>query len=98
MLKRIEDLLKARHGDGFRLGHYFDLMAGTSTGSVIAASLAIGMTVDEVTEQYTSLGHNVFKKSLFRWGAVRPKYDKNKLVAVGQRLGVRLQEWTARLV
>ncbi len=80
LLKRIEDILKARHGEGFRLGHYFDLLAGTSTGSVIAASLALGMTVDEVRAKYDALGRGVFKKTLLRKGLTRAKYDKNKLV------------------
>jgi len=80
LLKRIEDILKARYGDDFRLGHYFDLFSGTSTGSVIAASLALGMTVDEVIQRYEDLGHRVFKKTFFRRGAIRAKYDKNKLV------------------
>lgn len=40
ILQRIEDVLKARHGDSdeFRLCHYFDLIAGTSTGAIIAAA------------------------------------------------------------
>ena len=41
-LAEIESMLRERH-DGsklFRLAHYFDLIAGTSTGAIIAAALA----------------------------------------------------------
>jgi len=39
-LRQIEEILRARHaGDpSFRLCHYFDLIAGTSTGAIIAAA------------------------------------------------------------
>jgi patatin-like phospholipase/acyl hydrolase len=50
MLERIEALLARRHvaGDEFRLAHCFDLIAGTSTGAIIAAGLARSMRVAEV--------------------------------------------------
>jgi uncharacterized protein len=80
MLREIETHLRARHGNdpAFRLSDYFDLMAGTSTGSIIAAALSLGMTVDEVHAHYMKLGNKVFKRSLLRWGpmqAVRAKFD-----------------------
>ncbi len=80
-LKAIEDLLRIRHGDddGFRLAHYFDLIAGTSTGAIIAAGLARGMKVDEVTEIYLRLGKEVFWRSPWRKGILRPRYDHEKL-------------------
>lgn len=81
MLREIETLLRARHGDDpdFRLCDYFDLIAGTSTGAIIAAALSLGMSVDEVHGHYMRLGQLVFKRSLLRWGALRAKFDGDKV-------------------
>lgn len=81
MLREIETILRKRHNDDpdFRLGHYFDLIAGTSTGAIIAAGLSLGMTVDEVHGHYMKLGNFVFKRSLLRWGALRAKFDREKV-------------------
>jgi len=82
ILKQIEEALRQRHGGaaGFRLCHYFDLIAGTSTGAIIAAALAIGMSVDEITTKYFELGSRVFQRSLFRKGLFRAKYDEEQLI------------------
>lgn len=81
MLREIETLLRARHGGDpdFRLCHYFDLIAGTSTGAIIAAALSLGMSVDKVHEHYLNLGEFVFKRSLLRWGALRAKFPAEKV-------------------
>ena len=82
ILKKIEDELRQRHGNdnGFRLCHYFDLIAGTSTGSIIAATLAIGWSVEEITKRYFDLGARVFRRSLLRQGFIRAKYDDGLLI------------------
>jgi len=82
ILRRVEALLKERHGndEAFRLCHYFDLIAGTSTGAIIAAALATGMTVDEVIGHYQRLGREVFTKDWFRKGVVRARYDEQTLI------------------
>jgi predicted acylesterase/phospholipase RssA len=83
LLQEIEDILRQRHGGdgGFRLCHYFDLIAGTSTGAIIAATLALGWTVEEIREKYMRLGAVVFTKTLLREGLLRAKYDEVKLIA-----------------
>lgn len=80
-LQQIEDRLKERHSAGakFRLAHYFDLIAGTSTGAIIAAALAKGMTVAEVTAYYLTMGEKVFTRNWFRRGLIRARYDDRKL-------------------
>ena len=49
-------------GDGLRLCDYFDLIGGTSTGSIIAAGLACGMSVAELKTLYHSIGMKVFER------------------------------------
>ncbi|MGN6342945.1 MAG: patatin-like phospholipase family protein [Ginsengibacter sp.] len=67
-LQRIEDILRKQHGDekSFRLSQYFDLIGGTSTGSIIAACLAIGMSVNEIKTMYMNLGDKIFAKK-YKW-------------------------------
>ncbi|HEY3573455.1 MAG TPA: patatin-like phospholipase family protein [Arthrobacter sp.] len=83
ILERIEDLLRERHAcdEGFRLCHYFDLIAGTSTGAIIAGALAQGRSVGEVREKYFSLGRRVFKRSPLRQVSLGARYDEEALVS-----------------
>jgi hypothetical protein len=81
ILEQIEELLRARYGGDpdFRLCDYFDLIAGTSTGAIIAAALAQGDSVRTVVDTYNELGKKVFQQSLLRQGLFRAKYDQNRL-------------------
>lgn len=52
------------HGsDEIDLGKGFDLIAGTSTGGIIAAGLAAGKTTSEIIEFYKSYGEKIFRVS-----------------------------------
>jgi predicted acylesterase/phospholipase RssA/predicted transposase YbfD/YdcC len=46
-----------------RLGDYFDYIGGTSTGSIIAAGLAIGMSAQELLDFYQEFGRQMFEKT-----------------------------------
>jgi hypothetical protein len=65
ILKRMEDQLRPLSGMGgsFRLCHFFDYIAGTSTGAIIAAGLAIGKSADELIEFYRKSGPAMFQKA-----------------------------------
>ena len=65
ILGRIEQLLRAELGrdQRFVLADYFDYMAGTSTGAIIAAGLSIGMKVAEVRAFYTDHAQRMFRKA-----------------------------------
>lgn len=59
ILKSIEAQLKQP------LWKYFDYIAGTSTGAIIAAGLARGMSVDELIDFYKSTGTAMFQRTKF---------------------------------
>jgi len=59
MLKAIERQV------GQRLCDYFDYIAGTSTGAIIAAGLATGMRVDELIQFYRATGTEMFQRTRF---------------------------------
>jgi len=67
-LMEMEKILRERHGnrEDFRLCDYFDLIGGTSTGSIIAACLAIGMSVQEIRDKYFELGGRIFNRK-YKW-------------------------------
>ncbi len=78
-LKRLEELLGARHGRPVLLCDYFDLIAGTSTGSIIAAALARGMRAAEIEAQYDRLAQRVFRRRWYRLGLVGAKFNRRPL-------------------
>ena len=65
ILAAIEALLQKRfkRGDDFVLADYFDYIAGTSTGGIIATCLAWGMRVSQVREFYQENGKTMFDKA-----------------------------------
>jgi len=50
---------------GMPLCQYFDYIAGTSTGAIIAAGLARGMSVDELIRFYRQTGTEMFQRTRF---------------------------------
>ena len=63
----------------FLLCDYFDLIGGTSTGSIIAAGLACGMTVEQLKKLYTGIGTDVFQAEFWRLGLLAPKFKSGPL-------------------
>lgn len=65
-------------GPGFVLADYFDYIAGTSTGAIIATCLSLGMRVADIQQFYQASGPAMFDKaSLLK--RFRTKYNDEKL-------------------
>lgn len=82
VLAEIENLLRQKlgRGDDFVLADYFDFVAGTSTGAIIAACISIGMKVSDIRTFYIESGEEMFDKA-FLLKRFRHKYEDKKLAA-----------------
>jgi patatin-like phospholipase/acyl hydrolase len=83
VLRKIESMLQQalKRDDSFVLGDYFDYIAGTSTGAIIATFLSLGWRVADILDFYIKAGPAMFDKagllSRFRY-----KFEDEKLAAM----------------
>lgn len=47
------------------LSDYFDFIGGTSTGSIIASALSLGMSIKDIKTLYLTLGNDIFKPRIW---------------------------------
>lgn len=87
ILERIEEILRGRSADpaAFRLCQYFDLIGGTSTGSIIASGLALGLSATELVAQYRLLSGKVFRRPFWSFGIFGPRFARGPLASVLQQ-------------
>ena len=81
ILAEIEATIRRATGDDdLVLGDWYDYIGGTSTGAIIAAGLARGMSTEELLGFYEASGRDMFdKRSIFqRWKSL---YDDDPLRA-----------------
>lgn len=83
LLAEIERCLKERLNAGpeFVLADYFDYIAGTSTGGIIAALLALGLPVARVRAFYLEQGRDMFRRPFAPWRFFRSLYRESNLSA-----------------
>ena len=67
ILAKMEDDLRAKLGRGteFVLADYFDFVCGTSTGAIIAACIAAGMSMARIRQFYVENGQDMFDKAFW---------------------------------
>ena len=79
----------------------FRLAAGTSTGSIIAAGIAVGLTGGQMSQLYFDLGESIFRKTWrsMLWPLTRYRYPLSPLeTALQRQIGnLRVGDlWTAK--
>jgi uncharacterized protein len=97
-LERIEALLSQHQGRPIRLGDYFHLVGGTSTGSIIAGALALGFTAAQVKDIYTRLAPLAFVKKKRSIPVFQPKFDVRGLRGEIEKIVGDLELQSDRLV
>jgi predicted acylesterase/phospholipase RssA len=85
ILAGLEDLIRRETdvGEDFVLADWFDYVAGTSTGAIIATGLAQGMPVSRLRTLYKNHGKEMFDRA-FILNRFSYKYDPTRLRALLQ--------------
>lgn len=97
ILAQIEQLVRARHGEKLVLADYFDYVAGTSTGAIIATCIALGMSVKEIREFYVRCGPDMFTQAGLL-NRLRYKFEDEPLAAkLKEVIGANTQFGDSRL-
>jgi uncharacterized protein len=75
---------KLAPNDPFVLADYFDYIAGTSTGAIIATALSTGMSVDKIRQFYEASGAAMFEKAGLLERFTHSKYEDTQLARILQ--------------
>lgn len=79
ILAEIERILIESSGrPDYRLADYFDYVAGTSTGGIVAAGISVGMSVQEILDFYLNNGAAMFDKAWIL-NRLKFRYDSEPL-------------------
>ena len=84
ILAAIEDIVRSKLNKDAVLADYFDYIAGTSTGAIIAAGISRGMSVSEIRTIYHEHGEEMFDKA-FILDRYRFKFNSDRLQGLMQR-------------
>ncbi len=73
-------LKKIQETYNIKLKNYFDLIIGTSTGSILASAIVCDIPLNKIMSMYEKEGKLIFSKNLFGFlGLFQSKYDSKNL-------------------
>ena len=76
LLAQVEDAYDVRIRD------FFDLIAGTSTGAIIAGAAVSGIPMEEIVQLFESEAPDIFRKKWYRNQLLFSKYSNDKLAEI----------------
>lgn len=72
-------LASIEQATGAPIKRQFDLIAGTSTGSIVAGAVAAGIPMAKIVELFRTESPRIFRKRWFGWLHVQSKYPRRPL-------------------
>ena len=79
-LAKLEQFWKNQGKENWQIYQNFDLLAGTSTGGIIAIALSLGIPASEISNLYRTKGQEIFKKKFINClGIFKHQYSSKKL-------------------
>lgn len=79
-LAKLEQSWKDQGKENWQVYQNFNLLAGTSTGGIIAIALSLGIPAAEISYLYKTKGHQIFKKhTLNFYGVLKHQYKTKNL-------------------
>lgn len=74
---------------GLKCHEMFDLISGTSTGSIIGGYLSVGVSATEIFEMYMKHGRNIFKRRgrYNPFNVMKPMYNREDVVKAMADIG-----------
>ena len=72
-------LASIEHEVGVPVRECFDLIAGTSTGSIVAGAVAAGIPMAKIVELFRTESPRIFRRRWFSWLHVQSKYPRHPL-------------------
>lgn len=87
ILAEIENVLReVKRDDNFVLAEYFDYIAGTSTGAIIATGLSLGMSVGEIRKFYVENAEKMFGQASILKRLLFYLYEAKELTKILQEV------------
>ena len=79
LASRAVELGKVKQASDFRLSQYFDLIGGTSAGSILAVLLALGWRVADIREKFEAWAPGIFRRPWYKLPLFSPKFNARTL-------------------
>jgi uncharacterized protein len=79
-LEKVEQILKDRSGrNDFVLSDYFDLVGGTSVGSLLATMIALGLPMTEIKRMFLEWTPQIFRQHQMAIPIISPRFTSREL-------------------
>lgn len=85
-LAQLKFLTRLEQESGKKISDIFDLIVGTSVGSITGGVLSLGMSANEFYPIFRNGLDDIFKTHWYKFGVLNPKYDRKNFKKLWDRI------------